>query len=95
MLNMESFRVNSSTNVTLNIRNIGRRTATLVSYYVKDQPGNTFASLSWTGPTLESGELASVNLLIDGQAFTFQPGSTYKIEILTSENNYFTLQITL
>ncbi len=95
ILNMETFRVNSPTNMTLNIRNIGRGTTTLVSYNVKDQPGNTFALPNWSGPTIESGELASVNILIDGQVFTFQPGSTYMIEILTSENNYFSFQISL
>ncbi len=95
MLNMESYRVNSPTNVTLNIRNVGRGTATLASYSVKDQPGNIFAFPNWSGPTFESGALVSVNILIDGQAFTFQPGSTYTTEILTTENNYFTFQITL
>ena len=90
---LESSQVSSPTNVTLNVINCGYPyTTTLVSYFVTWQQ-SVYSNTNWSGPTIAQGARASVNILIDGTAFTFQQLSTYTITITTARNNLFSFQI--
>jgi hypothetical protein len=93
-LNIETSQVNSPTNVTLNIRNVGSVWMTLDAYNVKDSAGNQYARTNWSGPSFSPNSLAVVNIIIDGNAFTFQSKSTYNIALTTSRNNIFTFTMT-
>ena len=92
--NLVSSTVNSPTSVTLKIINTGSVGVSLVSYYVKDSNGQTYASNNWSGPTMSPNTTVSVNLLVDGKAFTFQAGSNYNIGMVTSRNNQYTFTVT-
>lgn len=93
-LNMESFQVNSPTNLTLNIRNYGSVAISLVAYTVKDMGGSQYSKTNWTGPTLNPNQLVATNFVIDGSTFTFQSHSYYYVTVTSSRNNLFTFTIT-
>jgi uncharacterized membrane protein len=97
-LSLQSFVFSSGTNVTLFIKNIGNVSVSLVSYYVKDSSGNQYALTTWAGPTTSPNNTALVMILIGsscpsctltGSPFTFNPGFSYTITIVTSRNNQF------
>jgi hypothetical protein len=88
-LNLMFSTVNSPTSVTLKMINAGPRAISLASYYVKDSNGQTYASNNWSGPNIAPNTTVSVNVLIDGKAFTFQTGSTYTVLMVTSRNNQY------
>ncbi len=93
-LNLDSSRLNSPTNMTLNVRNTGIVTVTFIAYCVKDASGNNQCSNSnWSGPTINPSALMSIDILIDGNAFTFQSGSTYLFMLVTSGNDQFVFQV--
>lgn len=89
-LNMESYRLNSSTNATLDIRNTGTASVTLIDYYVKDSTGDLYSSTNWAGPAAAPNALMQANIIIDGNAVIFQTGNTYTITVITSRNQGFT-----
>jgi hypothetical protein len=93
-LNIEGVKVNTSTNVTLNVRNVGSLALSLVAYYVKDSQGNQYSNTNWLVPAFAQGTLVTINLLIDGKVFTFHSGNSYTIELVTSRNNIFTVPLT-
>jgi hypothetical protein len=80
--------------MTLNIRNSGAMGVMLVAYTVKDPVGNQYTRMNWTGPSWNPNQVATVNIIIGGSAFTFQPGNTYSIVVTSARNNLFTLTIT-
>jgi hypothetical protein len=84
----ESSQLNSSTNMSLNLVNCGNYPATPLSYYVQDSTGNTYADPNWSVPTIPLNTHVTLNILIDGKAFTFQHGSVYTIELNTSRMHY-------
>ena len=88
-LNMDSSRFNSSTNVTMNIRNTGTVAITFVSCYVRDSQQHQYASTNWSGPTFPANAVATVNIIIDGLSFSFTPGNSYTITVVTARNNQF------
>jgi hypothetical protein len=90
ILNIISHNVNSPTNVTLNVMNAGSVTVNLVSYYVDNVRGQTYANTNWSGPTLPPNTVTPMNILIDGSAFTFQSGDTYTVAVVTSGNYRYT-----
>jgi len=92
---VESYTFNSPTNVTLNIRNVGTAYATMIAYYVKDSAGDRYSNTSWSGPTAAPNLLVHANILIEGNAFTFQTGNSYTIIVITSRNNQFTFTVVL
>jgi hypothetical protein len=94
VLNLDSSQLNSSTNMTLNIRNSGAMSIMLVAYTVKDQVGNQYTKMNWTGPSWNPNQVVTVNIVTDGNAFTFQPKYTYVIEVTSARNNLFTFTIT-
>src|SRR5690348_12920595 len=72
-----SSSLNSPTNATLTLLNCGYPyTTTLIAYYVHSGQ-DVYANSSWAGPSIPMNTQASFNILIDGQAFTFQPGNSY------------------
>ncbi len=93
-LNVETSQVNSPTNVTLNIRNVGSVSTTFNSYIVKDSDGNQYTKSNWSGPTLNPNSLLAINIVIDGSAFTFQSKSSYTVTLVTLRNNLFSFTIT-
>src|SRR5712692_5739646 len=72
-LNMDSYQFNSSTNLTMTIRNTGLHTVSLTAYLVQDSNQNRYASFGWSGPTIPVNTSVIVNVIIDGRALTFQP----------------------
>jgi hypothetical protein len=81
---LDSSQVNSPTNVTLNLHNCSSPgyTVTMSAYYVKSNQ-LVYNNPNWSGPTIPVGAPASVNILIDGNAFKFQSGFYYEITIVT------------
>ena len=92
-LNVETSQINSPTNLTLNIRGLGTMSVGLAAYSVTYN-GNQYTKTNWTGPTINTNQVAAVNILIDGSAFTFQSRNTYTIAVTTMRNNIFTFTIT-
>jgi hypothetical protein len=91
---VQSYRINTPTNLTLNILNNGPMPKSLISYYVKNSLGTQqYANSNWSGPTIPGNVAVSVNILIDGRAFTFQAGMSYTVTIVTSTNDQFTFTI--
>ncbi|OLE83751.1 MAG: hypothetical protein AUF79_18170 [Crenarchaeota archaeon 13_1_20CM_2_51_8] len=93
-MNIETSQVNSPTNLTLSVRNVGSGSITLTSYVVKDSLGNQYAKMNWTTPFMNPNQLAAINIIIDGTAFTFQSKNTYNIALTTMRNNIFTFTLT-
>jgi hypothetical protein len=94
----------NNNNVTLFLRNTGTTTVTLASYYVQDMNGNQYSRSSWSGPVMSPTGLGQANVQIQpqcsstacpltGSAFTFKPGSSYTIIIVTTRNNQFTFSL--
>src|SRR5205823_12408738 len=54
---------------------------------------SAYASNNWSGPTVIPNAYTTINLLIDGNAFTFHSGTYYTITLITSRNNQFTFTI--
>jgi len=86
----QSYRINSPTNLTLNIFNPGASPKALIAYYVKDSTGAQYANSNWPGPTIPPAIAISVNILIDGRGFTFQTGMSYTVTIIDSTYDQFT-----
>ena len=102
-LALDSFSFFSGTNVTLFLRNIGNVSIGFVSYYVKDASGDQYALTAWSGPTITPGSVFPAQVLIGsscpgcalvGSAFTFTPGFTYTIILVTSRNTQFSFTVT-
>ena len=84
-----SSSLNSPTNTTLTLLNCGYPyTTTLIAYYVHSGQ-DVYANSNWAGPSIPMNAQASFNILIDGQAFTFQPGNSYSITFISARYNQF------
>ena len=92
-LNMDSFQINSPTNLTLNIRNYGSAAISLVAYNVKDASGYQYSKTNWIGPYLNPNQVVATNFVIDGSTFTFQSYSSYYVSVTSGRNNLFTFTI--
>ena len=92
-LNIETSQVNSPTNLTLSVRDVGSVGITLTSYIVKDSLGNQYAKVNWTTPFMNPNQLVAINIIIDGSAFTFQSKNTYNMALTTARNNIFTFTL--
>lgn len=103
-LSIDSYSFLSSTNVTLYIRNTGTIASTLASYYVKDASGDQYAYLAWSGPTItvnqvvqtlfQIGSSCGSSCTLTGNPFTFTPGYSYTIIVVTSRGNQFAFPVT-
>jgi hypothetical protein len=94
-LGVETSQVNSPTNVTLNIRNIGEVPLSLKTYNVKDGNGNQYTKMNWTSPFVNPNQLATITIVTDGTAFTFRSGNIYTITMTSTRNNQFTYSLTV
>ncbi len=101
-MGLDSYSFSSGTNVTMYLHNFGSVSIQLVTYYVKDASGNQYAYTAWPGPTIAPANVVPTNFLIGsscssctltGTAFTFTPGYSYTITVVTARNNQFTFSI--
>jgi hypothetical protein len=91
----------TSKNMTLYLRNIGSAQTTLVSYYVSDLNGNQYAKTPWTGPSIAPTTLGHAYIAINpacgckltGSPFTFYPGNSYIVTIVTARSTQFQFTI--
>ena len=88
-LSMQSYQFNTPTNLTMNIRNMGTVTVSFTAYYVTLNSQARYSSTGWSGATIPVNEVVAINILIDGQAFTFQPRTSYTVTMVTTRNNQF------
>ena len=100
----------SSTNVTMNIRELGTANVTLTSYFVKDPNGNQYSRVNWNtaGPNqppviapnqakgilVVIGATCSTSCSLTGTAFTFQSGYAYTVTLVTARNSQFSFTVT-
>jgi FlaG/FlaF family flagellin (archaellin) len=108
-LNADTYSFYNTTMATINIRNTGSASVTLVTYYVKDASGNTYTNSAWTTAQsapqgLMPNNVAVANFDINtagshcgcsnsGTAFAFTAGSSYTVTVVTSRNNQFVFTI--
>ena len=92
-LNVETSQIKSPTSMTLNIRNSGAASVGFLSYKVQYN-ADQFTKMNLTEPSIGINQVAAINIVIDGNAFTFQSGNTYSIAMTTARNNIFTFTIT-
>src|SRR6266581_1611786 len=89
-----SSRLNSTTNATPTLLNCGYPyTTTLIAYYVHSG-SSVYSNPYWDGPSIPMNTQASVNILIDGQSFTFQPGNYYPIDIISTRSHFVITLVT-
>ncbi|TMI26969.1 hypothetical protein E6H36_03700 [Candidatus Bathyarchaeota archaeon] len=102
-LNADTYSFYNGTMAAVNIRNTGSASVSLVTYYVKDPSGSTYSNTAWIGPTgIAPNAVSPTNFDINtvgnhcggctlsgGSAYTFTPGSSYTITVVTSRNNQF------
>ena len=92
-----SSKVNSPTNMTLEIQNVGTLETTLVSYTVKDVSGDSYSQSFNPQPVLCGNVEYTATIIlagqVTGQPFTFQHGNSYAILIDTAHSQ-FTFTIT-
>jgi hypothetical protein len=81
-------RLNSPTNMSFNVLNCGSYPVNALSYYVKDPAGNLYAQPNWSVPIIPLMANVTLFILIDGNAFTFQHGSPYTINLNTQRVHY-------
>ena len=93
LLTMDSYKINSPTNVTLTIRNIGDMGIGFSSYTVSQSNSVQYTYNNWTEPMLQPNQVFGANILINGAPFTFQSGLPYTVTIVTTRNNQFTFTI--
>jgi hypothetical protein len=93
MMTMESYKVNSPTNATLTMRNTGWLSIGFSYYQVSQSNSAMFTHLNWTEPILPPNQALDATVVISGASFTFQPGTSYTITIVTLRNNPFTFTI--
>ena len=91
---LESYQVNTPTNMTLTIVNTGVASTYFVSYSVKSAAGQVYSNGSWSEPSFGPNDRLAVNIVIDGIGFTFQSGSSYTVTIGTARNNEFVFFVT-
>ena len=105
-ITLTGFTFVSPTNLTLNLRNTGNSTVTLVGYSVKDFAGDAWTLTGWQGPIVTPVSVAPATILIGascpsctytwvlGLYQQFIPGQTYTITLTTSRGNQFQFSVT-
>jgi hypothetical protein len=89
-LSLESSQTNSSTNMTLQLKNTSSVSIAICYYMVEDTTNQQYTSNTNPvpcGPSMAPGTSVSFIVLIDGKLFTFNTGSTYTIGLVTTRNN--------
>ena len=103
-LSLENTSFTNGTYTTLFIRNTGTAAVSLVTYYVKDSNNNQYSKTNWSGAAITNqpvNGLMSAPINIGAQCvctapttpYTFAPGNSYTVVVVTSRNNQFTFTI--
>ncbi len=101
-LNLELSYFSSANNVTLYVRNTGSVTSSLVWYSVTDSSGDKYVLSGWNGPVINPNQLGIALVRIGascprcvlyGSAFTFTPGYSYTITLITRYGDLFTFTV--
>ena len=85
--------LNSPTSLTMEIRNIGRQSTSLSSYYVQDSNGHLYSAPTWVGPTIPVNTPANVTFTIDGKDFAFYQNYSYTISVHSSVGGVFSFTV--
>jgi len=94
------YTINTGTNVTLYVQNVGTVSVQFTSYTVKDGSGDQYTLNNWNGPTINPTVKLPVNVLIGsscasctltGNPFSF--GTADPVTFVTTRGNTFTTQI--
>jgi hypothetical protein len=93
-INILYVSLNTTTTAILNITNTGPPSITFNAYEVQDPSGQWSNNTNWSGPTVTPGTAQTANIVIDGQTFTFQTGTTYTIHLLDTTGTEWTTYIT-
>ena len=104
-LMLENTSFTNGTYTTLFIRNTGTTPVSFVTYYVKDATQNQYSQTNWAGAGITNqpvNGLITAPINIGAQCgctapstpFTFTPGNSYTVIIITSKNNEFVFTIT-
>lgn len=103
-LSLENTSFSNGTLTTLYIRNTGTAAVSFVTYYVKDANQNQYSKTNWSGAGITNQPVnglitAPVNIgaqcgcTAPSTPFTFTPGNSYTVVVITSRNNQFTFTI--
>ena len=63
---LESYQINTPTNMTLTIVNTGVASIYFVFYSVKSRAGQVYSNISWSEPSFAPNDRLAVNIIIDG-----------------------------
>ena len=104
-LELVSYHFNSSTNVTLSLKNNVSFAWSLIEYSVRNNNGNQYTRTSWTEPSVSSNSLGTAIITIGsscsecsyqgtpGAFSAFSSGQKYTMTVLTSRNNQFSFPV--
>jgi hypothetical protein len=93
-INILYVSLNTTTTAILNITNTGPPSITFNAYSVQDPSGHWSNNTNWSGPTVTPGTAQPANIVIDGQTFSFQTGTTYTIHLFDTTGTEWTTYIT-
>src|SRR5213593_923180 len=104
-LSLENTSFTNGTYATLFVRNVGTASVSFVTYYVKDANQNQYSKTNWSGTAITNqavNGLISAPVNIGAQCgctapstpFTFTPGNSYTVIVVTSKNNEFVFTVT-
>jgi hypothetical protein len=101
-ISYKSYSIDSGTQVTLTVQNLGGSNMRLVSYYVVDGNVNQYNLASWNGPVLSPAQTGTLSILtgascggcvLSGSQFNFVNGYSYSITLVTGQGSQFTWTI--
>ena len=98
-ISYQSFSIDSGTQVTLTVQNLGGANMRFLSYYVVNGSLNQYNLASWNGPTLNPAQTGTLTILIgascsgcilSGSPFNFANGYSDGITLVTATGSQFT-----
>src|SRR6266566_1157548 len=98
-ISYQSFSIDSGTQVTLTVQNLGGANMRFLSYYVVNGSLNQYNLASWNGPTLNPAQTGTLTILIgasctgcilSGSPFNFANDYSYGITLVTATGSQFT-----
>jgi len=98
-ISYKSYTIDSGTQVTLTVQNLGGANMRFTAYYVVDGSLNQYNLASWNGPTLNPAQTGTLTILIgasctgcilSGSPFNFANGYSYGVTLVTATGSQFT-----
>jgi hypothetical protein len=95
----KSYTIDSSTQVTLTVQNLGGANMRFVSYYIVDGSLNQYNLASWNGPVISPAQTGTITIqigtsctgcILSGSPFNFANGYSYGITLVTAAGSEFT-----